>query len=475
MSTSQIAMALQHGEAVQKGGHEAFGGCLQNNGFSYSPPRCHGNLKGQSPEPKHASASATGLNQGSGGKEPVGIINSKNLSIPPPNECNHLPVHQQNYHFSSSAFHPNFSKEKQNQRRVIDDGHHLYPHNNNEQHHYIPVHSRPYVPFQIRSPNRPPQDFHFQDFPYFVVIDFEATCDKGKNPHPQEIIEFPSVLVNSSTGQLEDSFQRYVRPTYNQVLTDFCKELTGIQQSQVDKGVLLSEALLMHDKWLEEKGIKNTNFAVVTWSNWDCRVMLESECRFKRIRKPPYFNRWINLKVPFFEVFGGVKCNLKEAVQLAGLTWEGRAHCGLDDAKNTAHLLTHLMRRGFRFSITNSLLWQSADYRYATMQQQHITAPEWGPPHKWKNPPSSFFALVPFQPINANPLTMKEEHMYCYCGVVSIKRMVQKPGPKHGSFFFGCGNWTATRGALCPYFKWATTSMPPLFKRAATADSAKSI
>lgn len=60
---------------------------------------------------------------------------------------------------------------------------------------------------------------------------------------------------------------------------------------QVDRGVILSEALLMHDKWLEERGVKNTNFAVVTWSNWDCRVMLESECRFKKIRKPPYFNR----------------------------------------------------------------------------------------------------------------------------------------------------------------------------------------
>ena len=60
---------------------------------------------------------------------------------------------------------------------------------------------------------------------------------------------------------------------------------------QVDRGVTLSEALLRHDKWLEKKGIKNANFAVVTWSDWDCRVMLESECRFKKIRKPPYFNR----------------------------------------------------------------------------------------------------------------------------------------------------------------------------------------
>lgn len=70
---------------------------------------------------------------------------------------------------------------------------------------------------------------------------------------------------------------------------------------QVDRGVTLSEALLRHDKWLENKGIKNTNFAVVTWSNWDCRVMLESECRFKKIWKPPYFNRcWCSYKSFWF-------------------------------------------------------------------------------------------------------------------------------------------------------------------------------
>ena len=64
---------------------------------------------------------------------------------------------------------------------------------------------------------------------------------------------------------------------------------------QVDRGVPLGEALFMHDKWLEDKGIKYTNFAVVTWSSWDCRVMLESECRLKSLRKPPYFNRYVLL------------------------------------------------------------------------------------------------------------------------------------------------------------------------------------
>ncbi|KAL6562883.1 hypothetical protein OROHE_005470 [Orobanche hederae] len=297
----------------------------------------------------------------------------------------------------------------------------------------------PYTPVNVFSQSYA-YDYQFQDFQYFVVIDFEATCDKEKNPHPQEIIEFPSVIVSSITGQLEACFQTYVRPTCNQVLTDFCKDLTGIQQIQVDRGVTLSEALLRHDKWLEKKGIKNTNFAVVTWSNWDCRVMLESECRYKKIRKPPYFNRWINLKVPFQEVFGGVRCNLKQAVETAGLTWQGRAHCGLDDAKNTARLLSFIMRKGFKFSITNSLTCQTSVGSFSgkpTQEKHLLVSPLW----KFPGPQT----------------TLLQFHHYCYCGVTSSKGVVRKPGPKQGSLFFGCGNWTAVRGARCSYFEWASS------------------
>ncbi|GMY22799.1 isoform 3 of eri1 exoribonuclease 2 [Fagus crenata] len=305
----------------------------------------------------------------------------------------------------------------------------------------------PYVPFNMIAQGHP-YDFQFQDFQYFVVIDFEATCDKDRNPHPQEIIEFPSVIVSSVTGQLEACFQTYVRPTYNQHLSDFCKDLTGIQQIQVDRGVILSEALLMHDKWLEKKGIKNANFAVVTWSNWDCRVMLESECRFKKIRKPPYFNRWINLKVPFREVFGGMRCNLKEAVEMSGLAWQGRAHCGLDDAKNTARLLSLLMRKGFKFSITNSLMWQTTDH--SLMWKQSPDQLSFSPNQSPNQPPNQP------QKLKDMHIPIFQYHPYCFCGVKSSKGMVRKPGPKQGSIFFGCGNWTATRGALCHYFEWVS-------------------
>ncbi|KAK6144788.1 hypothetical protein DH2020_021608 [Rehmannia glutinosa] len=177
-------------------------------------------------------------------------------------------------------------------------------------------------------------DHHYQsqDFEYFVVMDFEATCDKDRPPFPQEIIEFPSVIVSSATGQLEACFQTYVRPTCNRILTDFCKDLTGIQQVQVDRGVTLNEALLSHDQWLEKSGIKNTNFAVVTWSDWDCGVMLESECHYKNIQKPPYFNR---------------RSRRPASPGKAAFTvvWT---------RKNTARLLALIMQRGFKISITTA-------------------------------------------------------------------------------------------------------------------------
>lgn len=151
-------------------------------------------------------------------------------SFRPSNEGYYGPIHHRDYYLWSTS-HPYIQKAHQNQFQMLES--HFYPMNHNscfsmdDQFNYVPN-----VPLKM-LPQSHPHDFHFQEFQYFVVIDFEATCDKERNPHPQEIIEFPSVLVNSTTGQLEDTFQIYVRPTCNHLLSDFCKELTGIQQIQV--------------------------------------------------------------------------------------------------------------------------------------------------------------------------------------------------------------------------------------------------
>lgn len=409
-------IALEHKETMQRN-CEASIKCLQSEGFPRNLQHNGSTTKGE-------------INVHTGGDVVEAERSLQSEFLESSNDFHNKPIYQHDFG-SWSSFHSDPQKVQHCQMNASESQYYPYP-----------VDSRfQCAPFNM-FPQGYPYEVQYQDFQYFVVIDFEATCDKVRNPHPQEIIEFPSVIVSSVTGQLEACFQTYVRPTCNQLLSDFCKDLTGIQQIQVDRGVTLSEALLRHDKWLEKKGIKNTNFAVVTWSNWDCRVMLESECRFKKIRKPPYFNRWINLKVPFSEVFGGVRCNLKDAVQLAGLAWQGRAHCGLDDAKNTARLLALLMRWGFKFSITNSLMWQSADCSFSPHHQQQLSSYS---PYHYSHSPHHH---------QHHKLTYHQFHPYCYCGVKSSKKMVVKPGPTYGRFFFGCGNWTGPR---CQFYDWASS------------------
>jgi inhibitor of KinA sporulation pathway (predicted exonuclease) len=72
-----------------------------------------------------------------------------------------------------------------------------------------------------------------QHFEYIAVIDFEATCDTNQgNNYPHEIIEFPIVLINVQQQMIV--IHCYCRPTMKPILSNFCTELTGIQQVWID-------------------------------------------------------------------------------------------------------------------------------------------------------------------------------------------------------------------------------------------------
>jgi len=99
-----------------------------------------------------------------------------------------------------------------------------------------------------------------ESFEYLVVLDFEWTCDNQPPASstfrgPAEIIEFPAVLVRLSPFEVIDEMQVYCKPVENPVLTAFCKELTAIEQQQVDRGVALTEALSLLQAWLHSHGL----------------------------------------------------------------------------------------------------------------------------------------------------------------------------------------------------------------------------
>ncbi|CAG2181703.1 unnamed protein product, partial [Oppiella nova] len=94
-----------------------------------------------------------------------------------------------------------------------------------------------------------------QNFDYFLVLDFEATCDRPVQVDPMEIIEFPVLKVNANTFQTEEVFHRYVRPKHHPNLTPFCTQLTGIIDEMVANEQTFDVVLNDFNHWLHSVGL----------------------------------------------------------------------------------------------------------------------------------------------------------------------------------------------------------------------------
>ncbi|NXI33286.1 ERI2 exoribonuclease, partial [Sterrhoptilus dennistouni] len=184
-------------------------------------------------------------------------------------------------------------------------------------------------------------------------------------------VEFPAVLLNTSTGALESEFHMYVQPQEHPILSEFCTELTGITQNQVDEGVPLNICLSQFLKWIQKiQKEKNIIFstdsqsnstseakacAFVTWTDWDLGVCLHYECKRKQLRKPDILNSWIDLKATYRAFYNRKPKGLNGALQDLGIAFEGREHSGLDDSRNTARLAWRLICDGCVLKVTKSL------------------------------------------------------------------------------------------------------------------------
>ncbi|XP_071359958.1 ERI1 exoribonuclease 2 isoform X2 [Trachinotus anak] len=185
-----------------------------------------------------------------------------------------------------------------------------------------------------------------QIFSYLIVIDFESTCWKEKNNYSQEIIEFPAVLLNTSSGEVESEFHTYVQPQEHPILSKFCTELTGITQVQVEAGIPLQICLSRFCRWLQNLQLEK---------DWDLGVCLQYECKRKQLHKPDVLNSWIDLRNTYRLFYNRKPKGLNGALQDLGIQFSGREHSGLDDARNTAQLAARMMRDGCVMKITRSL------------------------------------------------------------------------------------------------------------------------
>jgi inhibitor of KinA sporulation pathway (predicted exonuclease) len=200
-----------------------------------------------------------------------------------------------------------------------------------------------------------------QPYDFYLVLDFEATCDDTTRLQPQEVIEFPVVCVCATTRQIVWEVHSYVKPVHHPILTPFCTSLTGITQATVDAGVSFPVALAAVESKLLEVGLLpqtagSPRFIFVTCGDWDLRSMLPRQLSVSSLPQPSYYKSWINIKIPFAQYFKlkGRGPGMDGMLQKLNLPLVGRHHSGIDDCRNIASILLTLMARGVCLTATTA-------------------------------------------------------------------------------------------------------------------------
>jgi len=188
---------------------------------------------------------------------------------------------------------------------------------------------------------------------YLAVLDFEATCEDRnvQKNWVHEIIEFPVVFLNLATLEVDFIFHSFVRPVETFTLTDFCTNLTGITQEQVDEAPILEEVLVNFSSFLEEHNLKpmfdhpdesdSFTFIFATDGPWDFESFLLTETRRKEIIYPRHASYYVNIRHWYSncrQLGNGKRHGVNKMLRGCGLRFEGRPHSGLDDAKNIARI-----------------------------------------------------------------------------------------------------------------------------------------
>uniref|UniRef100_A0A915L0J6 SAP domain-containing protein n=1 Tax=Romanomermis culicivorax TaxID=13658 RepID=A0A915L0J6_ROMCU len=225
-------------------------------------------------------------------------------------------------------------------------------------------------------------------FDYLCVVDFECTCEPGDNlTYNHEIIEFPMVLLKTTTLEIVDEFHSYCKPVINPVLSDFCKNLTGITQENVDNAPEFPEVLERVEKWLIDHDLQTHKYGYAFVTDgireskadlsytietldafvfkrskmfisrpWDFGRFFQAQLQNLQKSIPHHFRYWINIRRLFCQHFNLKKTNLKQMLGLLDMQFKGREHCGLDDARNVARVASALIEKGLEFRINEMML-----------------------------------------------------------------------------------------------------------------------
>lgn len=169
----------------------------------------------------------------------------------------------------------------------------------------------------------------------FIVYDLEATCWPNRpSSLKQEIIEVGGYRLDHA-GEVEASFQAFVRPIVHPMLSPFCRELTTISQPQVnsaDKWDLVCEDFLDFIGYYDDE-----DYLLCAWGDWDAKQLVK-DCRLHDMD-----SAWVEPNINLKRQYARIKrlkrpYGLAKSLRLEGYDWEGDQHRAIADARNLVKL-----------------------------------------------------------------------------------------------------------------------------------------
>lgn len=194
-----------------------------------------------------------------------------------------------------------------------------------------------------------------------IIFDLEATCWDDRRPeadipkegtpeyaqfiletywqnNDMETIQIGAVKVHYKTMDIISEFNIFIKPVIHPILSDFCINLTNIQQSTIDtSGVQYREAFEKFVDWADNPR------TYIGWGGGDY-TLLHTDCSRHHKRTKETFRcfpryKYVNGK-SLYQYWVGIRSkSLKLSVNRANIKFEGEQHDALVDAKATVKVL----------------------------------------------------------------------------------------------------------------------------------------
>ena len=210
-----------------------------------------------------------------------------------------------------------------------------------------------------------------------LVVDVEATCWPDTQPELRrrqraisEIIEIGAVRLEGAPLRETGEYQAFVRPEAHPQLSPFCTELTSIEQSDVARAPVFTEAMDAFEAWIGQAD----DLVMMSWSAYDQHLFVRqcdehgrSAPAWTHIDLKAEYGRWV-----FAQDGTRARHRLAQALDRVGVDVTGTAHRALDDARNTAALLRHIRDPGNTSLLTRHTLRHMRDRRPRPTHLGHV-------------------------------------------------------------------------------------------------------